>query len=115
GAPWADVLIHMRDENGSAAMGSLLIRDEQGRIYPTKTKRLAPDFFFQQQVYRTDGETVRLSPGNYKVEFSRGPEYLTKHMVLPVAKQGKPVWNFQLERWINPSQQGWYSGDHHIH
>ena len=114
--PSSDVLIHMRDENGSPTMGSLLIRDEQGRIYPAKTKRLAPDFYFQPQVYRREGETVRLPPGNYKVVASRGPEYVDKPVVLPVSSgPAKSEWSFQLERWINPAQYGWYSGDHHIH
>jgi len=29
------------------------------RIYPSTTKRLAPDFDFQPQIYRADGDTVR--------------------------------------------------------
>ena len=40
---------------------SFLVRDDAARIYPNIAKRLAPDFFFQPQVYRADGETIRSS------------------------------------------------------
>jgi hypothetical protein len=114
--PSSNVLIEMRDEHGQPTVGSLLIRDPQGRIYPAKTKRLAPDFYFQPQIYRASGESVRLPAGTYTVEYSRGPEYLTKQASLSVPEGATPpAWVFQLERWIDPSQHGWYSGDHHIH
>ncbi len=117
----ADILFHIvaaqavrlriRDENGKPAMASLLIRDRLGRIYPALSKRLAPDFFFQPQVYREDGEVLRLPPGEYTVETGRGPEYRKQTRALKASGE----WEFQLERWIDPAKLGWYSGDHHIH
>jgi hypothetical protein len=53
-------------------------RDRLERIYPNPAKRLAPDFFFQPQIYRADGESVRLPAGYYTVQFNGGPEYLTR-------------------------------------
>ena len=50
-------------------------RDERGRVYPARSRRLAPDFFFHDQVYRHDGETVLLPAGKYHVTYTRGPEY----------------------------------------
>ncbi len=46
-------------------------------IYPLPSRRVAaadeyPDFFFQPQVYRADGEHVLLPPGKYNVVFTRG-------------------------------------------
>jgi hypothetical protein len=114
--PSSNVVIHMRDEVGQPTVGALCIRDQQGRIYPAKTKRLAPDFYFQPQIYRADGEFICLPNGTYNVEYSRGPEYLIKRSSLSVSDGvGAPQWSFQLERWINPADSGWYSGDHHIH
>ena len=57
-----------------------------GRVYPAQSKRLAPDFFFHQQVYRHNGETLKLPPGEFKVIYSRGPEYLnlSKTIRVPV-------------------------------
>ena len=114
--PSSNVVLHIRDERGQPTIACLQIRDQQGRIYPAKSKRLAPDFYFQPQIYRADGEFISLPSGTYNVEYSRGPEYLTKRASLPVPSGvAPPPWNFQLERWINPAESGWYSGDHHIH
>jgi hypothetical protein len=90
-------------------------------IYPLPSRRVAsydeyPDFFFQPQVYRSDGEHVLLPPGKYNVTFTRGPEYITqtKQIVVPANKDSVEI-SFQLKRWINLAKLGWYSADHHVH
>ena len=115
--PSKDVTFRVADENGKPTTASFIIRDPQGRIYPAKTKRLAPDFSFHPQIYRADGEQIRLPAGVYTIEYTRGPEYLAQQQTLSVTgRRGTPeVWKFQLKRWINPATLGWYSGDHHIH
>src|SRR6266566_4660637 len=45
----------VRDENGTPSMAAFTIRDALGRLYPNPAKRLAPDLFFQPQVYRENG------------------------------------------------------------
>ncbi len=108
------VTFRVKDENGLATMAAFVIRDAQGRIYPPQSKRLAPDFSFHPQVYRGDGESVRLPPGRYDVEFSRGPESLVQNSRLTVDANTSEA-KFQATRWIDPSRAGWWSGDHHIH
>ena len=112
--PCTEVVFAVRDENDKPTTASFIIRDQEGRIYPPPSKRLAPDFGFQSQVYRADGERMKLPKGAYTIEYSRGPEYLSKSKNVSVS--GKPqTLRFQLERWIDPSTLGWWSGDHHIH
>jgi hypothetical protein len=114
--PSKDVTLRVRDEDGKPTTASFIIRDRQERLYPAKTKRLAPDFSFHPQIYREDGEKIRLPQGDYTVEVTRGPEYLTQRQSLKVIGDSKAQeWVFQLKRWIKPSAMGWYSGDHHIH
>lgn len=113
--PSTDVTLRVLDEEGKPTTASFIIRDAQGRVYPSNAKRLAPDFGFQQQVYRSDGEKLQLPAGDFTVEFTRGPEYLVKRQPLKVVA-GKPqTATFRLERWIDAAKLGWYSGDHHIH
>ncbi len=90
-------------------------------IYPLPSRRVAaydeyPDFFFQPQVYRADGEHVQLPPGKYNVSFTRGPEYIlqTKSLTIPSGASSFDA-SFQVKRWINMAQLGWYSADHHVH
>jgi hypothetical protein len=112
--PSSDVTLRVLDENNQPATAMFIIRDKQGRVYPSQAKRLAPDFFFHPQVYRANGEKVKLPSGTYTVEYTRGPEYLTKTQT--VTTNGKPqTLAFKLERWVDPSKLGWWSGDHHIH
>ncbi|MBL8229055.1 MAG: CehA/McbA family metallohydrolase [Bryobacterales bacterium] len=112
--PATKVAFRVLDFDDKPTTGSFLIRDSLNRVYPSQAKRLAPDFFFHPQVYRADGEHVLLPPGAYTVEYSRGPEYLKKTQKLKVEEQPLEI-TFRLERWIDPSKLGWYSGDHHIH
>lgn len=90
-------------------------------IYPLPARRVAaydeyPDFFFQPQIYRSDGEHVNLPPGKYTVTIGRGPEYISKVTTLVVPKGVKEYSaSFKLDRWINMSAMGWYCADHHVH
>ena len=113
--PSMDVTLRVTDENGDPATGSFVIRDKLGHVYPSQAKRLAPDFAFHPQVYRADGEVIKLPAGEYAVEYSRGPEYLVKKQTIRVEEGQRQSFAFRLERWIDPARQGWYSGDHHIH
>ena len=113
-APAYPVTWHVQDENGRPTIAAFVIRDAQGRTYPSQAKRLAPDFAFQAQVYMADGEVLRLPAGTYVVEFSRGPESLTRTSRLEVADRPRDV-GFRVERWIDPAGFGWWSGDYHIH
>jgi len=113
--PARQVTLRVHDERGNPAVASLLIRDGFGRVYPNQSKRLAPDFPFQPQVYRSDGEAIRLPDGTYTVTMTGGPEYVTQTREMRVTAGGPNELAIALERWIDPARLGWYSGDHHIH
>ena len=115
-APSHDVTFRIRDEHGRPAIASLLVQDALGRVYPARSKRLAPDFFFQRQVYRGDGEHLRLPAGTYSLAAGRGPEYRTQSRSITVPDGGPtaPI-AIDLTRWIDAASLGWYSGDHHVH
>ncbi|PYR60945.1 MAG: hypothetical protein DMF91_11020 [Acidobacteria bacterium] len=115
-APSHDVTCHVRDEHGQPATSSFVIRDTVDRVYPARSKRLAPDFFFQNQIYRADGETVRLPAGAFTVTCGRGPEYIPETRAVTIDRDAPSrSLDFRLRRWIDPAALGWYSGDHHVH
>lgn len=109
-----EVTFDIADEDGQPTTAGLTIRDQQGNVYPSQSKRLAPDFFFHPQVYRQSGESVDLPAGKYTLEYSRGPEYHVGQTTFEVAAEPKNV-RVELERWVDPASRGWWSGDHHIH
>ena len=114
-APAHPVTLRVRDENDRPTTAGFVVRDQQQRVYPSQAKRLAPDFAFHPQIYRADGENLRLPAGTYVVEFQRGPESVKKTATLTVTNAPRQQWDFKVERWIDPSLTGWVSGDHHIH
>ncbi|MBL8849880.1 MAG: CehA/McbA family metallohydrolase [Planctomycetaceae bacterium] len=121
--PAVEVVLDVKDDDGTPTTASFLIKDSEGRVYPNPSRRLAPDFFFHQQIYRADGESVHLPPGEYTVQVGRGPEYVIQTHTLHVpdlsqsasAGGGAYPASFQLQRWIETKNRGWYSGDHHVH
>ena len=112
--PARAITLRVRDEHDAPTTASFLIRDGRGRVYPSQAKRLTPDFFFHPQVYRNDGETVRLPDGIYNIEFSRGPESLPEMRAVTIAADTREL-AFKAKRWIDAAAFGWWSGDHHIH
>jgi hypothetical protein len=109
------LVLHVKDEKGAPAMAAFMVRDGLNHLYPNPSKRLAPDLFFQPQVYRADGETILLPEGTYTVTCSMGPEYHPQTKKITIGKQESDDISFEMTRWIDPSKYGWYSGDHHVH
>jgi hypothetical protein len=114
--PAVEVVLGVKDFDGEPTTAAFVIRDTRGRVYPNPARRLAPDFFFHNQIYRADGESVHLPPGDYSVEVSRGPEYHVESHSLTVNENAVSQRNeFKLRRWIQPATRRWFSGDHHVH
>jgi len=113
--PGRPLRLLVRDENGAPSMAAFTIRDALGRLYPNPSKRLAPDLFFQPQVYRENGETLQVPAGSYKVTASMGPEYHPQTKQVEVTATGPNEVSFAMQRWIDPAKYRWYSGDHHVH
>lgn len=102
------------DENGESVMAGFVVRDQNGQVYPSQSSRIPPDFWFQSQVYRTTGQTFMLPNGNYDILVSRGPEYNLQSKEVEIKDEGQRI-SVELERWVDPSRHGYWSGDHHIH
>ena len=113
--PAVDVTLEVLDFDGKPTTASFIIRDALNRVYPSRGRRLAPDFFFHNQIYRHNGESVLLPPGKYTVEYTRGPEYRIKTQTITVPNTEIHQETFRLERWIHIAAEGWRSGDHHVH
>jgi hypothetical protein len=113
-APASNLALNVVDENGDPTTTMFVIRDRQGRVYPSQAKRLAPDFAFHPQIYRATGEAIKLPPGAYEITYTRGPEYVAKTAFVTMTGDRQTLAG-RLERWIDPSKFGWWSGDHHIH
>lgn len=113
--PAVAVTVNISDHDGRPTTGRLEFRDAAGRVYPPQPKRLAPDFFFQPQIYRASGDSVLLPPGEFTLTAGRGPEYRRQQQQVIIPDARSHSINIELERWVKPSDYGYFSGDHHIH
>jgi hypothetical protein len=113
--PARPLRLWVRDENSAPSMAAFTIRDALGRLYPNPAKRLAPDLFFQPQVYRENGDTILVPAGSYTVTSTMGPEYHAQTKQVEVTATGPNEVSFAMQRWIDPAKYRWYSGDHHVH
>ena len=112
--PTNELTLQIRDVDGAPTTAFLLITDSLNRVYPVQGKRSLPDLWFERQIYRRDGETIRLPAGTFSIEYGRGPEYFRKQISLSVPGTPSSI-SLPLERWIQPHQHNYYSGDTHIH
>jgi hypothetical protein len=113
--PAMAVKLLIEDSDGAPTTGRFTFKDKTGRVYPPKAKRLAPDFFFQDQVYRHNAGVVLLPPGELTMTFGRGPEYRMIEQRVLIPEKGETTISVKMQRWVNPRDFGLYSGDHHIH
>lgn len=113
--PAVNVELTVLDDDGKPTTGQFVFRDQAGHVYPARSRRLSPDFFFHDQIYRHSGESVLLPPGKYQVTYSRGPEYRVDHREIVVPRAETHRESFRLRRWIKATDHAWYSGDHHVH
>lgn len=119
--PAVAVTLSVLDQDGTPTVGRFQFVDQQGHVFPPQAKRLAPDLFFQKHIYRGHGEQVLLPPGTFTMFYGRGPEYRwierRVSVAAPAGPNGEsgPEIAVRLERWVDPSAHGFYSGDHHIH
>src|SRR5262249_55607470 len=107
--PAIPVKLSIADVDGKATVARLTFPDKAGHVSPPRAKRLAPDFFFQDQIYREDAGTVLLPPGEFKLQYGRGPEYRLLEKKVTIPDKGDAKIDLKLERWITTSDYGFYS------
>src|SRR5262245_51705461 len=95
--PAVPVKLTIADHDGKPTVGRFTFRDRAGQIHPQQARRLAPDLFFQEQVYRKDGDIVLLPPGEFTMYYSRGPEYRLLKKAISVSAREKTAISVKLE------------------
>lgn len=97
-------------DSGQPLAVRLHLKDERGR--PVEAGK-AP---FWKDHFVFDGEiTLKLRPGRYTFEMERGPEYRVRSGHFSIDRTSKDVKVVDLPRFVNMAEEGWWSGDLHIH
>lgn len=88
-------------------------------------KKVGGGFHFpHDSLYRLSGSvghfyaegkvSLELPFGDYEVRAFRGPEYLVSAQTLKISDENESA-QIPLKRWIHMADQGWYSGENHVH
>lgn len=112
-APSHAAIHHALDRERIPTMAFLVVRDSLGRIHPNPAQ-LGPDFYFQSQVYPADCESIDFRPGDYTVPSTGSQEYIKQTRTFSISSKETAAFALRLQRWIEPSKQGWYSEDNDI-
>jgi hypothetical protein len=120
--PAATLHIQVTDESGQAIWARLEVRGANDKEYQpeasirdltAKHHRALPYYlgsFVIQGQYDVD-----VPPGRYRVIAEHGLEYTRVEKSVAVAAEGETKVVLSLRPWIRMWQQGWWSGDFHVH
>ena len=103
--------IRVTDEHtGEPLAVNMFLKDAHGRNkFPPKLPKWKDHFSF-------DGSAVlKLPTGQYTFEMERGPEYQIRSGHFEIQKDSNGLENVTLRRFVDMKQEGWWSGDLHIH
>ncbi len=72
-------------------------------------------FWSQPVMYQVSGDfSIRLKAGDYRIVVSRGMEFIPVSQEFRVGNRTAEL-EIRMRRWINLADEGWYSGDVHVH
>jgi len=106
------VRVKITDSNGNVtALPKEVISVMYGRDDRPERYSYQPDSSFY-----VDGMfSIDLEEGVYTIQLSKGVEYLDQTNHLELKAGGQKEITFEMKRWVNMAEAGWYSADDHIH
>jgi hypothetical protein len=108
--------VRLSDELGNAIAARCYVTGADGLAYVPDTKlqyvtHLGGEYYF----YADGGFEVELPAGTATIQIVIGPEFEPLKTDVQVVAARRREIHLTPRRWINMSDQGWYSGDVHIH
>ena len=120
--------VTVRDaDTGEPIVTRVHVKDREGEYWPPDGHMKNIPTGWRQDVggnVKLDGKTyayvepeftLSVPEGSYEMEVVRGLEYEPQTVRFEVTKSELPTLSVSLKRWSNVQEQGWYSGDTHVH
>ena len=86
------------------------LKNAAGRpVIPPRTVSWKDHFVFDGRIL------LELRPGNYTFEMERGPEYRIRRGHFTIQRRADDRHAVVMERFVDMKQEGWWSGDLHVH
>ncbi|MDZ4289221.1 MAG: CehA/McbA family metallohydrolase, partial [Prosthecobacter sp.] len=111
--PMTELRVVIRDFDGKPATARVSLKHEDGNFHApagSMHRRILNRGWF----YVTGEATLNVPEGEYEIRAARGLEY--KLTTQKASLHGKTTSvEIKLERWTHMAEQGWFSGENHIH
>ncbi len=104
------VVIRAVDTGGKPVPCQIYLKDEAGK--PIQARGLP---FWHDHFVSPGQSNVELQPGKYSYEIERGPEFPVQTGSFQVKEGALTNITVNLERLVDMSEKGWWSGDLHVH
>lgn len=86
------------------------LTDQRGRpVIPPRSVAWKDHFVFDGRV------ALELPPGGYQFEIERGPEYKARRGHFMIERNADEAHVVEMERFVDMKQEGWWSGELHVH
>lgn len=113
-------------ETGRQVRARLHLVDDSGRVAPLPDEAIAVMYgrsdraqgyaYQPDSSFYVDGRfDVALAPGRYRLQISKGNEFIRDTVRVTVRPNARIDTTIRLRRWVDMPSRGWYSGDDHIH
>lgn len=105
-----EVEIRVVDEQSGKLIAARMHLTKNGKVVKPK------DVVFWHDHFMIPGKVVlELPPGEYQFELERGPEYRVRKGYFILKSRDSDSEELSLPRFVDMKQEGWWSGDLHIH
>ena len=108
------------DESATPVAARVYLLNSQNQaMFPNDSPRydkVRPDGVAERHFIARGGRFMLDAPaGVYQLVVERGKEYLPAHREIMIPESGAATHTVRLRRWVNMAEQGWFSGDMHVH
>jgi hypothetical protein len=100
----------LEKQTGKPVPCRIHVRDQAG-----KPQRAGDLPFWRDHFVCPGSARLGLTPGDYSYEVERGPEYAPRAGTFTVKDQAAVLVRLELERRVDLSREGWWSGELHVH
>jgi hypothetical protein len=109
-APAGTARFSIVDESGKTTPARVHLKDSAGNeLHPPNVPVWRKHFVCAGQF------EIELAPGEYNYEIERGPEFSAMSDSFAIRDSGDANLRVALKRITDPAQEGWWSGDTHVH
>lgn len=101
-------------ETGKAITARVSLEQDGGKFHapPRPLFRVLKDY---AHFYCQEKCEFTLPAGRYQIRAFHGPEFKTSYQTIEITSGEVTTATVNLNRWANPAEDGWYSGENHIH